>query len=417
MLKNKSLKISTILFLTVLLSVAVFSQPAFALISQNVISWYTASDTNVAAIATGDVNGDNQQEIVTSGYSNDGNRWVTQLNVYNGATLALLNTRTWYWTADTQITSVAVANISKGFGLDVVLGGSYFDGTRWVAQLTIWNGTTLALENVRTWYWAGDTSISSVAVANVTHGSVLDIITGGSYFDGTRWVAQLAVWNSSTLILENVVAWYWAQSTFINSIAVGDIAGSGSISIVTGGSYFDGTRWDAQLAVWNGTTLALNSVAAWYWTSNTAITFVAVANVTGGSALSIVTGGDYFDLTRQNAQLIVWNGSTLALQTLTTWSTIGNTTIRSLAIGNYSSGANLDVITGSSFYDGVKYNAQLADWNGGTMALISTTNWFVTSDTVVNSVALANFGIGNRVVTGGSYYDNIRSIGQLGIFG
>jgi hypothetical protein len=122
-------------------------------------------------------------------------------------------------------------------------------------------------------------------------------------------------------------------------------------------------------------------------------------------------------LTRQNAQLIVWNGSTLALQTLTTWSTIGNTTIRSLAIGNYSSGANLDVITGSSFYDGVKYNAQLADWNGGTMALISTTNWFVTSDTVVNSVALANFGIGNRVVTGGSYYDNIRSIGQLGIFG
>ena len=98
MLKNKSLKISTMLFLIVLLSVSVLSQPASALVSQNVTSWFWTSDTNVAVTATGDVNGDGKAEIVTAGYYNDGTRWVTQLVVWNASTLTAINAQAWYWT-------------------------------------------------------------------------------------------------------------------------------------------------------------------------------------------------------------------------------------------------------------------------------------------------------------------------------
>ena len=47
-------------------------------------------------------------------------------------------------------------------------------------------------------------------------------------------------------------AWYWTGNTYINSVATGDITGTGAVSIITGGIFFDGTRNRAQLANWDG---------------------------------------------------------------------------------------------------------------------------------------------------------------------
>ena len=130
---------------------------------------------------------------------NDGTRFVAQLFVWNPSTLALERSTGWFWGSDTTVSSVAIANITGGLGLDIVTGGAFFDGTRWIAQLIVWNGVSLTAEKLTTWFWSGDTQISSVAVANVTGGTTLDIVTGGAFFDGTRWVAQLIVWNSATM--------------------------------------------------------------------------------------------------------------------------------------------------------------------------------------------------------------------------
>ena len=107
--------------------------------------------------------------------------------------------------------------------IEIVTGGSFFDGTRDVAQLIVWNGATLVAEKITTWFWTGNTSITTLAVANVTGGTSLNIVTGGSFFDGTRDVAQLIVWNGATLVAEKITAWYWTSNTYINSVAVGNV--------------------------------------------------------------------------------------------------------------------------------------------------------------------------------------------------
>ncbi|MGA2767516.1 MAG: hypothetical protein ABSF24_04285, partial [Candidatus Bathyarchaeia archaeon] len=63
------------------------------------------------------------------------------------------------------------------------------------------------------------------------------------------------------LQLKRVSGWYWVSDTTITSVVEGDVNGDGSVEIVTGGYYYDGTRDVAQLAVWNGTTLALKQVS------------------------------------------------------------------------------------------------------------------------------------------------------------
>jgi hypothetical protein len=40
------------------------------------------------------------------------------------------------------------------------------------------------------------------------------------------------------------------DSSFINSVAVGDVDGDSQVEIVTGGKYDDGVRDIAQLCIW-----------------------------------------------------------------------------------------------------------------------------------------------------------------------
>jgi hypothetical protein len=59
----------------------------------------------------------------------------------------------------------------------------------------VWSGSKLAVEQVKTWYWFGDTWINSVAVGDVDGDGVREVVTGGLYHDGARYIAQLTKWS------------------------------------------------------------------------------------------------------------------------------------------------------------------------------------------------------------------------------
>jgi hypothetical protein len=410
-------RLTALLFIAALLSATFLAGTASAIVPQNVRVWYWGSDTNAASVVTADVDGDGGVEIVTGGYYNDGMRWNAQLAVWNGTTMALERVQPWFWTSNTQVVSIAAGDVDGDSGVEIVTGGSYFDGTRWVAQLAVWNGSTLALENVQVWYWTSNTQIASVAFGDVDGDGGTEIVTGGSYNDGTRWVAQLAVWNGSTLASENVKTWFWNSNTYINSVAVGNVDADPAVEIVSGGAYFDGVRYNAQLAVWTG-ALAVKSVNAYYWTGNTDVTSVVAGDVDADGGVEIVTGGSYDDTTRYNAQLVVWNGSTMAVENVKTWYFTSDTYISSVAYGDVNGDGPVEIVTGGKYFDGTRYNAQLTVQPGATLIGNAGTNWYWTSHTYVESIAISNLsGAGSQIVTSGAYFDNTRVVAQVTVWG
>jgi len=384
---------------------------------KGVTGWYWFNDTTITSVVQGDVDGDGSNETVTGGYYNDGTRTVAQLAVWNGSTLALEGVRVWYWVGDTIITSVAIGDVDGDGQMEIVTAGYYHDGVHKIAQLAVWDGATLSLEGVTVWYWVGDTCISSVVVGDVDADGAAEIVTAGYYNDGVRDVAQLVVWDGQTLSLEGVTVWYWVGDTTINSVAIGDVDGDGFSEIVTGGYYNDGTRDVAQLAVWNGSTPVLERVTVWYWVGDTRINSVAVGDVDGDASVEIVTGGYYNDGVKI-AQLATWDGATLSLEDVTVWNWVGDTTINSVAVGDVDGDGQIEIVTGGNYHDGTYDNAQLVVWKGSDLTLETVTGWYWVGDTRINSVAVGDVDNDGHIeiITGGSYHDGTRTVAQLTVW-
>jgi hypothetical protein len=104
----------------------------------------------------------------------------------------------------------------------------------------------LALENVQTWLWGTYTYVRSVGVGDMDIDGQTEIVTGGYCSGG----AQLCVWDGASLAFENVQTWSWGAGSWITSVAVGNVDVDGQVEIVTGGAFNDGTRSVAQMCVW-----------------------------------------------------------------------------------------------------------------------------------------------------------------------
>jgi hypothetical protein len=417
---RKPLKLAIFIFSLLLFSSLAF-EPASASVSlKNVKTWYWMDDTKINSVISGDVDSDGVIETVTGGtyWNSSGYNYVAQLCVWDSTNLAVERFTNWYWASNTVINSVALGDVDGDSQIEIITGGYYYDGSRDVAQLCIWDGATLTLERVKNWYWISYAAIHSVALGDVDSDGQIEIVTGGIYGD-LHAFAQLCIWNGANLEIENVKSWVWAGSTYILSVALGDVDSDGQIEIVTGGYYDDDSQFVAQLVVWNGATMALESVKTWQWTSITWLDCVVVGDVDVDSEIEIVTGGYYYGYDGPVAQLCVWNGTNLALESVETWQWTSYTEILDVVVGNVDDDSAVEIVTGGYYTGSSGRVAQLCVWNGTNLALESVKTWQWTSDTKINSVAVGNVDGDSQVeiVTGGYCNDGSREAAQLVVWG
>jgi hypothetical protein len=433
MLKKNYVKFVSLLSILVLLSIIIIARPVSAVTSPAFSNWYWNSDTNASCIAVGDANNDNQTDVVIGGYFNNGNGWSSQLHVLNSSSYAIENFGYWDWGPDSQISSVVIGDVNGDGRNEIVAAGSYFNGTVWSSLVTVLNcsstSTALTTLNINTWVVASGSEVSSVAVGDVNNDGRNEIVTAGSYFNGTTWGALVNVMNCSTtttaLNMQSYSSWVWGIKSQLSSVAIGDVYGDGKKEIVTGGSFNDSVRMNTMLHVlnWSDTTtqsLSVLNSGFWYWTSDTYINSLVLANITGTTGLTIVTAGSFFDGSRMNAQVHELNctstSPTFVVQQATYWVWTGNTVINSVTVGNFTGGTTLDIVTGGSYFDGTRTIAQFMDINSANMIQRVVTSWFTNADTNIYGVAIANTLLGNRVLAAGSYFDNTRSVAQLTVW-
>ena len=91
----------------------------------------------------------------------------------------------------------------------------------------------------------------------------VEVVTGGYYYDSGN-NAQLVVWSEDLTRVENIATWNWGTNTLINSVEIADVDLDGSVEVVTRGYYYDSGN-NAQLAVWDGVTLAVDCIKTWHW--------------------------------------------------------------------------------------------------------------------------------------------------------
>jgi hypothetical protein len=385
------------------------------LANPTVRTWAWGGDTTVNCVAGADVDGDGHTEIVTGGYYFDGVRRVALLQVWDGDTLSIEHAVPWYWGGNTEVNCLAVGDVDGDGAKEIVTGGYYFDGVRTVAQLHVWNGTTMAVEKVQTWYWGGNTTIKSLAIGDVDADGKLEIVTGGYYYDGVRRVALLHVWNGATLAVKKTQPWYWGSNTEVNSLALGDVDADGFVEIVTGGYYYDGVRNVAQLHVWNGSNLAVENVRTWYWGGSTEISSLCLGDVDADGATEVVTGGFYFDGTRNVALLHVWSGATLSVEHAVPWFWVGDTKVLAVAAGDPDNDGVTEIVTGGYYFDGTREVAQLHVWSGSSLAVESVKTWYWGGSTSVKSLWIGDVNGDNykEMVTGGYYTYGSQLYAQL----
>ena len=188
---------------------------------------------------------------------------------------------------------------------------------RWVANVTVHDGTSLARKGEISWWLGQGTYLTSVAIGNLDGDGAIEIVVGG-YYDDSRDEAFFYIFSCSgdMLVEESHVIGYITSDTYISSVAVGDVDADGTTEIVTGGYYWDGSRYNAFLTTWYYTSWPYEDQQTWYITGSTYVCSVAIGNVDSDGAVEVVACGYHFDGTRNKGMLRVYTGATLALERL-----------------------------------------------------------------------------------------------------
>ncbi len=295
----------------------------------------TENITYGKGVAIRDIDNDGIQEIIWTGRTGPGGANRGFLAVYNASfsdnDVAALNQEDWVeWAYESTYGegfsySLNISDLDGDGVIEIITGGTCYNGTENIAQLKIWNytGGSLKLEAEKKWSdtTAGATSIFGVICIDVDNDGVKEILTAGT--TGTHNArGQFAVHNYTGGTIkaeyfhnESLSGTAGRNWTEFYAIAAGDVYNEGGNypEIVIGGDAFDsgGTinawfeifRYDATNK-WVGQP---DRSKNWYDGDLSEIFSIAVGDADNDGKNEIITSGNYFDGTRDVAMYRIWN--------------------------------------------------------------------------------------------------------------
>ena len=355
----------------------------------------------------GDIDGDNQIEIVTGGstynmLSNDSSTLreaPLRIWLWNNQNVTLEYEQNW----PGNINCVYANDIDDDGKVELMISGNIRNETGTFASLKIcnWNGSFLlpktSVEGIST---------SDIFSKDVDKDGLKEILTVGRFNSSANMGTMLNIWSlkENTLTLKDSVNWCISNVTSASSVFAEDLNNDGKVEIITAGYAYYLKNSSGQLRIWqyNGKALTLKSSEEWQLKGdvyalniaggvqgNTMVNSLKVGDVDKDGVLEIVTGGFAFDGENVNAQLRIWNwsGEKLTLETSKEWATDYLTEIKSLSISDVDGDSNVEIISSGavaaegSFASTVATpeRAQLRvwSWNGKVLTLKNSKDWFI----------------------------------------
>jgi hypothetical protein len=219
---------------------------------EKVTSWSVGGKTEINSVRVADLGNDGNLKIITGGMSTGGPRYQAELDIWNFSkgNLSLDSRAVWHGVGDAIVYSVATGDVDGDGKQEVVTGGLTNDGVRRTAQIRIWDysESRVQLLSERTWYDSfrqpNDAEIYSIAVRDVDGDGRNDIVTAGmqaGFYD----FGQIRIWD-----YQNGNLTLGKSAEFVNtinptrgellgelddSLAIGDLNGDGILEIAAGG--------------------------------------------------------------------------------------------------------------------------------------------------------------------------------------
>jgi hypothetical protein len=162
-----------------------------------------------------------------------------------------------------------IVNNAKASDLDgdgfkeIVTGGFSFDGEKVNAQLGIWRWSGAVLTRITSQEWATDylTEIKSISLTDADNDGKTEIVTSGivavkasfKNSDALHDRGHLRVWefNGTSLILEQSTEWTFDEGSCAWNVGNGDVDGDGVIEIITVGCTALGSLCDPDMRIWS----------------------------------------------------------------------------------------------------------------------------------------------------------------------
>ena len=164
---------------------------------------------------------------------------------------------------NTVINDVKVGDVDFDSDPEIITGGWTYDGELFNGQLRIWSlkGEDLVLEKSQEWISEDITEIKSISIDDVDNDNEIEIVTSGltavyGSFNNTESTpdhSQLRIWNwkDDSLILEYSKDWTIGDGVVAWNLGTGDIDNDGTVEIITVGCMGVSGLCDPDLRIWS----------------------------------------------------------------------------------------------------------------------------------------------------------------------